>query len=81
MFKELDAIVLTSEIPLDHIWDVPPGSPLVENGNLRKGDCKPVTLAQLCICRVARCSRTAVQVRVSASGEVVQRSPCALLPV
>ena len=37
MFKELDAIVLTSEIPLDHIWDVPPGSPLVENGSLRKG--------------------------------------------
>ena len=37
MFKELDVIVLTTEIPLDHIWDVPPGSPLVENGNLRKG--------------------------------------------
>ena len=35
MFKELDAIVLTTEIPLDHIWDVPPGSPLLENGSLR----------------------------------------------
>ena len=36
MFKELDVIVLTTEIPLDHIWDVPPGSPLIENGNQGK---------------------------------------------
>ena len=37
MFKELDAIVLTTEIPLDHIWDVPPGSPLLENGSPKGG--------------------------------------------
>lgn len=33
MFKELDAIVPTSSIPIEHIWDVPPGSPLSENGS------------------------------------------------
>ena len=37
MFKELDAIVLTTEIPCDCIWEVPPGSPLIENGKLGKG--------------------------------------------
>ena len=37
MFKELDAIVLTTEIPFDRIWEVPPGSPLIENGKLGKG--------------------------------------------
>ena len=37
MFKELDAIVLTTEIPSDRTWEVPPGSPLIENGKLRKG--------------------------------------------
>ena len=37
MFKELDAIVLTTEIPFDRIWDVPLGSPLIENGKLGKG--------------------------------------------
>ena len=37
MFKELDAIVLTTEIPFDRIWEVPPGSPLTENGKLEKG--------------------------------------------
>ena len=35
MFKELDAIVLTSAIPLEDIWEVPPGSPL--NGSLGEG--------------------------------------------
>ena len=37
MFKELDAIVLTSAIPLERIWDVPPGSPLSENGSQGEG--------------------------------------------
>lgn len=37
MFKELDAIVLTTEIPLEHIWDVPPSSPLLENSNSSEG--------------------------------------------
>ncbi len=37
MFKELDVIVLTSEIPLGHIWDIPPSSALIENGNPRAG--------------------------------------------
>ena len=37
MFKELDAIVLTTEIPLEHIWDIPPGSPLLENSNSGEG--------------------------------------------
>ena len=37
MFKDLDAIVLTTEISLDHIWDIPPGSPLLENGSPRGG--------------------------------------------
>ena len=37
MFKELDSIVLTTEIPLDHLWDVPPGSPLLENGSSEEG--------------------------------------------
>ena len=37
MFKELDAIVLTTEIPFAHIWDVPPGSLLLENSKLGKG--------------------------------------------
>ena len=37
MFKKLDTIVLITEIPLDHIWDIPPGSPLLENGSPRRG--------------------------------------------
>ncbi len=42
MFKELDIITLTSPISHDHIWDIPPGSPLIRNGEpgegLEKGD-------------------------------------------
>lgn len=39
MFKELDVIALTSAIPRDRIWDIPPGSPLAVVGEgLRKGD-------------------------------------------
>lgn len=37
MFKELDAIVLTTEIPLGHIWDIPPGSPLLGDSNSGEG--------------------------------------------
>ena len=51
MFKELDAIVLTTEIPLDHIWDVPPGSPLLEDdsnsgGGLKAGDVGTIVYIQ-----------------------------------
>ena len=37
MFKELDVIALTTEVPLDHIWDVPDSSPLIENRNPGNG--------------------------------------------
>ena len=37
MFKELDVIALTTEVPLDHIWDVPSNSPLTENRNPGEG--------------------------------------------
>ena len=37
MFKELDVIALTTEVPLDHIWDVPSSSPLIENRNPKEG--------------------------------------------
>ena len=38
-FKELDVIALTSSIPRDCIWDVPPDSPLaLGSEGLRKGD-------------------------------------------
>ncbi len=41
MFKELDVVALTSEIPFACIYDVPPGSPLhcgEHRGGLRSGD-------------------------------------------
>ena len=37
MFKELDVIELTTEIPPDRIWEIPPSSPLSENRNLGEG--------------------------------------------
>ncbi len=37
MFKELDVVVLTTEILVDHTWDIPSGSPLIKNGNPKKG--------------------------------------------
>lgn len=37
MFKELDVIALTTEVPLDHIWDVPSNSPMTENRNPGEG--------------------------------------------
>ena len=37
MFKELDVIELTTEIPPDRIWEIPPSSPLSGNRNLGKG--------------------------------------------
>lgn len=39
MFKELDVIVLTTDIPLDRIFDVPSDSPLLGLGDgLKSGD-------------------------------------------
>lgn len=47
MFKELDVIALTSPIPRDCIWDIPPGSPLVLVGEgLRKGDIGTIVCMQ-----------------------------------
>ena len=47
MFKELDVIVLMSEIPRDCIWDIPPSSPLAQNGEgLRKGDVGTIVCMQ-----------------------------------
>ena len=37
MFKELDVIALTTDVPLDHIWDVPDSSPLIEKRNQGEG--------------------------------------------
>ena len=37
MFKELDVIELTTEVPSDRIWEIPPSSPLSENRNLGEG--------------------------------------------
>ena len=37
MFKELDVIALTTEVPLNHIWDVPSSSPLIEERNPAEG--------------------------------------------
>ena len=37
MFKELDVVVLTATIPLDHTWDIPSSSPLIKNGNPKEG--------------------------------------------
>ena len=37
MFKELDVVVLTTEIPLNHTWDIPSSSPLIKNGNPKEG--------------------------------------------
>ena len=37
MFKELDVIALTTEVPLNHIWDVPSSSPLIEKRNPAEG--------------------------------------------
>ena len=47
MFKELDVIALTSAIPRDRIWDIPPGSPLAVAGEgLRKGDVGTIVCMQ-----------------------------------
>lgn len=50
MFKELDVIALTTEVPLDHIWDVPDTSPLIERRNpgdgLKVGDVGTVLCIQ-----------------------------------
>lgn len=46
-FKELDVIALTSSIPRDRIWDIPPGSPLAAvGGGLRKGDVGTIVCMQ-----------------------------------
>ncbi len=37
MFKELDVIALTAEVPPNHIWDVPSSSPLIEKRNPAEG--------------------------------------------
>ena len=37
MFKELDVISLTAEVPPNHIWDVPSSSPLIEKRNPAEG--------------------------------------------
>ena len=37
MFKELDVIVLTTDIPLDRIFDVPDDSPLLRGDHVGKG--------------------------------------------
>ena len=47
MFKELDVIALTSPVPRDCIWDVPPDSPLALVGEgLRKGDIGTIVCMQ-----------------------------------
>lgn len=50
MFKELDVIALTTEVPLDHIWDVPDTSPLIEKRNrgdgLKVGDVGTIVCVQ-----------------------------------
>lgn len=47
MFKELDVIALTSAIPRDRIWEIPPGSPLaVVREGLRKGDIGTIVCIQ-----------------------------------
>ena len=37
MFKELDVIALTTEVPFNNIWDVPSSSPLIEKRNSAEG--------------------------------------------
>ena len=50
MFKELDVIALTSPIPRDRIWDIPPGSPLnrsaVPGEGLKTGDVGTIVYMQ-----------------------------------
>ena len=50
MFKELDLIALNTQIPLDRIWDIPAGSPLLNAGNsmdgLRPGDVGTIVYVQ-----------------------------------
>ncbi len=50
MFKELDVIALTSPIHRDRIWDIPPDSPLLQNGEpgegLKKGDVGTIVYVQ-----------------------------------
>lgn len=50
MFKELDVIALTTEVPLDHIWDVPDSDPLIEKRNpgdgLKVGDIGTIVCIQ-----------------------------------
>ena len=50
MLKELDVVVLTSEIPQEGIWDVPEGSPLLKVGGhtarLKPGDTGTVVYVQ-----------------------------------
>ena len=37
MFKELDVVVLTTDIPLNRIFDVPDDSPLLKGDHVGKG--------------------------------------------
>ena len=47
MFKELDVITLTSPVPRDCIWEIPPGSPLAAVGEgLRSGDIGTIVCMQ-----------------------------------
>ena len=50
MFKELDVVVLTSEVPQDNIWDIPEDSPLrkADNGStgLKPGDTGTIVYVQ-----------------------------------
>ncbi len=50
MFKELDIIALTSPIPRARVWDIPPGSPLTQDGwaheGMKKGDIGTIVYVQ-----------------------------------
>lgn len=50
MFKELDVIALTTEVPLNQVWDVPSSSPLIEKRNpgegLKVGDIGTIVYVQ-----------------------------------
>lgn len=50
MFKEMDVIALTTEVPLKQIWDVPSSGPPMENRNpgdgLKVGDIGTVVYVQ-----------------------------------
>ena len=50
MFKELDVVALTAQIPQENVWSVPKGSPLRQAGNhisaLMPGDTGTVVYVQ-----------------------------------